>query len=97
MTDLRKLAKERPCQIRIPECCNGRPETTVLAHYRMVGLSGMGTKSPDICAAWACSDCHDAVDRRRFTLLNREYVQLCHLQGVMRTQAELIKLGKIKW
>lgn len=97
MTDLRKLAKGMPCQIRLPGVCNGDPATTVLAHYRMVHLSGLGMKSPDVFGAWACSDCHDAVDRRNVHGFSREYVQLAHLQGVLRTQAELIALGKVSF
>lgn len=98
MTDLRKIAKGMPCMVRLPGVCNGNPATTVLAHYRMVHLSGLGMKSPDIFGAWACSNCHDAIDRRSHTRdLSREYVQLAHLQGVLRTQAELIALGKVSF
>jgi len=41
MTNLRKEARGRNCQVRLPGICNGNPETTVLAHYRMAGLNGM--------------------------------------------------------
>ena len=44
---LRKLARGRPCQVRIPGVCDGGGETTVLAHYRLAGVSGMGYKSPE--------------------------------------------------
>ncbi len=55
-------------------------------------------QSPDVFGAWACSDCHDAIDRRRYDkVVSREYVQLAHLQGVLRTQAELIALGKVSF
>ena len=30
--NLRKLAKGRDCQVRLPGICNGNPETVVLAH-----------------------------------------------------------------
>lgn len=95
--NLRKYAERKPCAIRIPNVCNGRDDTTVLAHFRMSGISGMSLKSPDLLGAWACSDCHDAVDRRRFTELDRDYVRLLHLEGVMRTQSFLIDQGKVKW
>lgn len=98
MSNLRKLAAGRPCLVRIPGVCNGDSATTVLAHYRSSGISGIGLKSPDALAAWACSDCHDAIDRRRHTgLFTREEVRLMHLEGVMRTQAALIEMGKLKW
>lgn len=85
MSNLRKLAKGRECQIRLPDCCNGDPETTVLAHYRLIGISGMGMKSPDEIAAFACSNCHDAVDRRRYKDFDFDYVRLAHAEGVFRT------------
>lgn len=35
MANLRKEARGRECQIRIPGVCNGNPETVVLTHYRL--------------------------------------------------------------
>lgn len=87
----RKAARGQPCQIRLPGVCNGNPETTVLAHYRLIGISGLGLKSPDQIAAFACSNCHDAVDRRRFTDLDFTQVRLAHAEGVFRTWALLNK------
>ena len=79
--------------VRLPEICNGDTRTTVLAHVRMAGISGMGMKSPDLIAAWACSACHDAIDRRSHTDLERDYVRLAHLEGMARTINELAKEG----
>lgn len=93
MVNLRSLARGRPCQVRLP-CCNGDWTTTVLAHYRLSGISGMGMKSPDLIGAWACSACHDEVDRRT----QREplnVVRQAHAHGVFRTQAMLLKEGVI--
>lgn len=86
MTKLRKEAKGKDCQIRLPGICNFNPETTSLAHYRMSGLSGMGLKPDDEIAAWACSACHDEADRRT-RKLEKDYVRLCHAEAVFRTQA----------
>ena len=97
MTDLRKLARGRPCQIRIPDVCGGNTETTVLAHVRLIGVSGMGMKSPDILGAHSCFECHQAVDRRAYTDLDFEYVRLLHLEGMARTIAKLIEEEVIKW
>ena len=95
MTNLRTAARGEACEIRSP-VCNYNIETTVLAHYRLIGISGMGTKSPDLIAAHACSDCHDLVDgRRHIAGLTRTDVQLMHLQGVVRTQAKLIRRGMV--
>lgn len=48
MANLRKEAKGRECQVRLPGVCNFNSETTVLAHYRMAGLNGVGMKPDDI-------------------------------------------------
>lgn len=73
--------------------CNFNPETTVLAHYRMAGVSGMGMKSPDLCGAWACSACHDYVDGRTHKNIDPIVRRLDHLEGVIRTLAELQHMG----
>lgn len=77
--------------VRLPDICSHNPETTVLAHIRMAGLSGMGIKADDLLGAWACSSCHDAIDRRSHTDLDRDYVRLLHLEGMARTIAALRK------
>ena len=53
MTDLRALARGKDCQVRTP-LCNFNPETTVLAHLRLIGISAMGKKAPDILGAHCC-------------------------------------------
>lgn len=64
MTDLRRVARGRPCTFRGPGC-DGGGETTVLAHLRYAAVAGMGMKPPDTCAAWMCAPCHDLADGRR--------------------------------
>lgn len=91
---LRKAARGQPCFVRLPEVC-GDPETVVLAHFRLIGVSGLGIKSPDLIACPACGPCHDAIDRRRYMDLDRDYVRLAHLEGVVRWQAQLLKEGVI--
>ena len=86
MSKLRKLAKGRDCKIRLPGICNFNPETTVLAHYRLAGISGIGMKSPDLLGAWACSACHAYVDTHKDDSTVRAF-----LEGVMRTQAQLMR------
>lgn len=92
--NLRQEARGRGCMVRLPEVCTHNSETVVLAHVRLAGISGMGTKSPDLIGAWACSACHDAIDRRSHTDLDRDYVRLAHLEGMARTIAQLVKEGK---
>lgn len=92
--NLRKLAYGEPCDVRLP-VCNNDPATTVLAHVRIIGVSGMGIKAPDFLGAHACAACHDVYDRRVPTELEREFVELAFLRGMVRTQAKLIRTGKV--
>ena len=96
-TKLTKAARGRDCQVRVPGVCNGNPETTVLAHYRLAGTSGMGCKPIDFQGAWACSACHDYVDGRRGSRRadDRLVARQLHAEGVMRTQDILIREGKM--
>jgi hypothetical protein len=81
--------------VRLEGICNHNSETVVLAHIRLSGVSGMGIKADDLLGAWACSACHDAIDRRFRTDLDRDYVRLAHLEGMVRTIAQLRKEGLI--
>ena len=88
--NLRELARNQPCQVRLSGICNFDIATTVLAHYRLIGYSGAGLKPPDDMGAFACSSCHDAVDFRVQTELPRAEVRLANAEGVLRTQ-QLVK------
>ena len=90
MTELRKEARGRACQIRYAGVCNHNPETVVLAHFRLLTISGLGIKPPDWCGAWACSACHALVDTCK-----DEDIQLAFAHGVLRTLAILFKEGSI--
>lgn len=89
--NLRSYAAGKPCQVRLPGICNHDPMTTVLAHPRLAGITGVSMKAPDELGAWACSACHDAIDRRAHTDLDREYVMQAHYEGILRTQAALLR------
>ena len=95
MTPLRKLACGRACTIRLPGICNGNPETVVLCHYRLVGFSGSGMKSPDWLAAYGCSACHAAVDSQTKIAMLRADRQLALAEAVFRTLDILIGEGVI--
>ncbi|HBA8399852.1 TPA: DUF1364 domain-containing protein [Escherichia coli] len=95
MANLRKEARGRECQVRIYGVCNGNPETTVLAHYRMAGVCGTGMKPDDLIGAWACSACHDEIDRRTH-FVDAGYAKECALEGMARTQVIWLKEGVIK-
>ena len=95
--NLRAFAKGQPCMVRLPGC-DGGGETTVLAHYRISGACGTGMKPDDLAyGAWCCARCHDVCDGRRQSDMSRAEVRLYHAEGVLRTVAELVKLGRLKW
>jgi hypothetical protein len=95
--NLRQAARGMDCFVRLEDICLHHSETVVLAYIRLIGVSGIGMKSPDCCACPACHSCHDAIDRRAHLELDRDYVRLAHLEGVMRWQAKLVKEGKLSW
>ena len=90
MSKLRNLARDRDCLVRVPGVCNFMPETTVLAHYRLIGISGTGLKPPDMIGAWCCSSCHLHVDTHKDA-----ETQLAFAHGVFRTQYQLLKEGHL--
>jgi hypothetical protein len=94
--NLRDYARGQQCFVRLPGICNFDSETTVLAHLRRAGISGMGQKAPDLLGAFCCSACHDEVDRRT-RLMEYEAVKLAFFEGIVRTQARLISDGLVSW
>ena len=90
--NLRKEARGRECQIRIPGVCNGDPATTVLCH---LPGGGMGRKQHDLLGAWGCSKCHDAVDGRDGLQYVPVLLKSFHYEGMVRTLELLIDEGKI--
>lgn len=97
MTDLTKLARDKPCLIRVPGHCNGRTDTTVWCHLRMIGISGYGLKAPDVLGAFGCQPCHDIVDNRTKSPHTYEERRVLLLEGMARTQYQLVELGVLKW
>lgn len=99
--NLRKEAKGRECQIRIPNVCNGNSETVVLAHLNNKPLFGVGIgqKVPDLFGAWACSACHEVVDVDRCyhdgnCWQDQDHVRMLFYEGVFKTQNILLQEGK---
>ena len=85
MTNLRNLARDQECQVRIYGVCNHNPETSVWAHIRLGGVAGMGQKPPDLAGVIACSNCHDAIDRRTKTDLTQVQLESHILHALVRT------------
>ncbi len=97
MANLRKEARGRECTVRIPGHCNGNPETSVLAHYRLAGTCGTGCKPDDTQGAISCSACHDLIDgRKKTTDFTHEELRLMHAEGVFRTLEIWRREGLIK-
>jgi len=92
MSKLRKSAKGRECQIRIPGVCNGNPETVVLCH---LPGGGMGAKTHDMFGAFGCHACHDATDGRSRTGYDANAIKLWFMEGVIRTQQIWLEEGLI--
>lgn len=90
MTDLRREAIGRQCQIRLDGCLS---EPCCLCHWRQSGISGMGLKAYDQIGAWGRASCHDKVDQSE---RGNVETQLDFARAVFRTQAILIKEGKIQ-
>lgn len=91
--NLREEARGRDCQIRVPNVCNGDPDTVVLCH---LPGAGMGNKHNDLHGAWGCSSCHAVVDGAQNSDYPKELLKLWLIEGMVRTQQILIDEGKIK-
>lgn len=89
--NLRKLAQGQSCQVRLPGCLFGS-ETVVLAHVRRGGTAGVGQKPPDLCGVYACANCHDLIDSRKFIAnLSKAEIDVYILGGLCRTLAIVSK------
>lgn len=94
-------ARGENCTLRIYGKCNHDPETTVFAHYNG---AGMGIKADDIFGVYACSGCHDWLDKKASTkgfghanvdqFKNRKDAEF--LRALMETQRILFDRGLIK-
>lgn len=80
---LRASAKGQPCTFQIPGICNHDSSTTVLAHLPSE-IKGLGNKSDDFHAAFACSNCHEAFDNHRLSGEESLYYSMRALQRTMR-------------
>lgn len=62
---IRNSARMEECTLRIPGVCNFNPETVVFCHLPSIA-KGIGKKGNDIKGVYACSNCHDVLDRRHW-------------------------------
>ncbi|MDQ6988481.1 MAG: DUF1364 domain-containing protein [Mariprofundaceae bacterium] len=92
---LRKSAQGQDCTLNIVGVCNYNTETTVLAHLPS-DMAGMGSKSPDFCACFACSDCHDVIDGRVMNVEAVVHREFYMLRAQVRTLKIWIEEGLIE-
>ena len=83
-------AKGQDCTVRLVGICNANSETVVFAH---VGRTrGTAIKCGDNFGVYACSSCHDEIDRRTRNMkaedLNSEM-----LRALEETQQKLFNQG----
>jgi hypothetical protein len=93
---IRDAANGEECTVRIVGACNHCTDTTVAAHWPgLVGDRGMGMKAFDLCIAFACSGCHDAIDGRRPPPpgASRTSMELDYHRGHLRTLVRLAQKG----
>lgn len=90
---IRDSAKGEACTLRITGVCNRNPETTVLAHLPDES-KGMGRKSDDISACYACSSCHDVIDGR--VPHDEGELEWYMRRAMVRTWRKLIEKGVIE-
>lgn len=94
MSKITDSARGENCTVRLPGICNHNPETVVFAHLNGVRFGhGTGQKVNDIHGAYACSDCHDAIDGRKRTDCAQDELKLAHLEATIETQIKLAKKG----
>ena len=62
ISKLQRFARGQQCTLRLPNICNGNPETVVGAHVKPQGFGAMGAKPNDLHMVHACSDCHAFID-----------------------------------
>lgn len=88
---IRESARGEACTLNIASVCNYNTETTVLAHLPDE-TNGMGTKSTDISACYACSDCHAYIDGNQ---LSKDEAEWYYRRAMIRTWSRLIEKGVI--
>lgn len=88
---IQESARGETCTVRLPGICNHNPETVVFAHLSGIRFGhGVGKKTQ--WGAYACSACHDEIDRRtRRTSV--DFAKLAHLEGVIETMGRLVQKG----
>ncbi len=84
-----KSARGEDCTLMLGNCSSN--ETVVLCH---IGKNrGMAHKCGDHFAVYACSECHDVIDYRKYSSYTRQELAEIKLTALERTQQKLINKG----
>jgi hypothetical protein len=78
--NLRDMARDQQCKIRIPGFCSGRTDTTVLCHIKR-GWCGT-LKPPDLCGVHGCFECHAVYDGRQESEYSRTELDAMMLRAL---------------
>ena len=97
MSKITASAKGQECQIRLLGICNHDNSTVVWAHANgLAAGKGIGKKSPDILGSYACSACHDAIDRRVTPMgIFYQDIEIAFHEGHQRSVNILIEKGLV--
>ncbi len=79
---LRDSARGQSCTLRLPGC--GHDDGTVVLAHLPCGQKGVGMKSPDQMAVFACHSCHMQLDGAgRWDIHAKDYLRaLAETQGI---------------
>lgn len=91
---LRASARGEDCTLNIAGVCSYDSATVVLCHLPDES-HGMARKSDDICAAFGCAACHDAIDGRAGSL-SAEDRMFYMRRAMVRTWRRWIALGLVR-
>lgn len=92
---LRQSARGETCTLQILGVCNHDPETTVPAHITDEH-HGVAIKANDTSIVFACSACHDCIDRRRIVPEFEERRHWYLLRAIQRTTARWFERGIVR-
>jgi len=92
---MRDSARNEQCTLNLVGACNYDPSTTVLAHLPDES-NGMGKKADDLSACYACSACHDVIDRRApWPGAEHYHAEWYYRRAQTRTWRRMVELGII--
>lgn len=90
---IRRAAQGEACTLEIVGVCNGRTDTTVLAHLPDES-HGLSRKADDLSACFGCHACHDVVDGRRAWPAGEErHAEWYKRRAQVRTLRRLVERG----